>query len=153
MAGFHYQRSRRRSHKWRRKSAHDLVKIRNWSLSGIISTTESESEESERFHFFPTPRTNPLLMFCLWSIENQIVGVGSRSERINQSQCTFPWFVIGLVLLLLLPTQTIWFSLHHKRNVSKRIISRIWTLFSPNHKLYPSDYNSDSDSVASENQP
>ena len=38
--------------------------------------------------------------------------------RINQSQCTFPRFVIGLVPLLLLPTPTIWVSLDHKRNVS-----------------------------------
>ena len=37
----------------------------------------------------------------------QIVGVGSRSGRINQSQCTFPRFVIGLDLLLPLPTLTI----------------------------------------------
>ena len=37
----------------------------------------------------------------------QIVGVGSRSGRINQSQCTFPRFVIGLDLLLPLPTPTI----------------------------------------------
>ena len=53
-------------------------------------------------------------MFRLWSSENKIVGIGSRSGRINQSQCTFPRFVIGLVLLLLLPTPTIWFSLDHK---------------------------------------
>ena len=53
-------------------------------------------------------------MFRLWSSENKIVGIGSRSARINQSQCTFPRFVIGLVLLLLLPTPTIWFSLYHK---------------------------------------
>ena len=66
------------------------------------------------FPFLPTPLTTPLLTFGLWSKENQIVGVGSRSGRINQSQCTFPCFVIGLVLLLLLPTLTIWFSLEHK---------------------------------------
>ena len=56
--------------------------------------------------------------------------------------------MIGLVLLLLLPTPTIWFSLDHKQNVSG-----IGTLFSLDHKLYASDYDSDSDSVASENQP
>ena len=67
----------------------------------------------------------------------------------------FPRFEIGLVLLLLLPTPTIWFSLDHKRNVSDRVVSRIGTLFSPDHKLDASDYDSDSDSdsVASENQP
>ena len=59
------------------------------------------------------------------------------------------WFV----LLLLLPTPTIWFSLDHKRNVSNGVISGIiiGTLFSLDHKLYASGY--DSDSVASENQP
>ena len=76
-------------------------------------------------------------------------------ERINQSQCTFSRFVIGLVilflLLLLLPTLTIWFSLAHKRNVSDGVVSGIGTLFSLDRKLYASNY--DSDSVASENQP
>ena len=109
------------------------------------------------FPFLPTPLMTPSLTFHLWSSENQIVGVRSRSGRINQSQCTFPRFVIGLVLLLLLPTLTIWFSLGHKRNVSDWIVSGIRTLFSLNHKLYASDYNSDSDSdsdsVTSENQP
>ena len=64
-------------------------------------------------------------MFCLWSGENQIVrvGVGSRSGRISQSEYTFPCFVIGLVLLLLLLTLTIWFSLGHKQNVSDGVES------------------------------
>ena len=61
--------------------------------------------------------------------------------------------MIGLVLLLLLPTPTVWFSLDHKRNVSDGIVSRIKTLFTLDHKLYASDYESDSDSVVSENQP
>ena len=49
----------------------------------------------------------------------------------------FPRFVIGLVLLLLLllPTPTIWFSLDHKRNVSDGVVSGIGTLFSLDHKL------------------
>ena len=62
-----------------------------------------------------------------------------------------PRFVIGLVLLLLLPTPTIWFSLDHKRNLSDGVVSGIGTLFSLDHKLYACDY--DSDSVPSENQP
>ena len=59
--------------------------------------------------------------------------------------------MIGLVLPLLLPTPIIWFSLDHKRNVSEGAVNGIGTLFSLDHKLYASDY--DSDSVASENQP
>ena len=102
------------------------------------------------FPFLPTPLMTPSLTFRLRSSENQIVGVGSRSGRINRSQCTFPRFVIGLVLLLLLPTPTIWFSLDHKRNVSDGVVSEIGTLFSLDRKLYASDYDSDSDSVTSE---
>ena len=63
------------------------------------------------FPFLPTPFTTPSLTFHLWTSENQINGVGSRSGRINQSQCMFTRFVIRLVLPLLLPTATIWFSL------------------------------------------
>ena len=81
-------------------------------VSGVVGSTESESEESERLHFFRW-----------WSVENQIVDVGSRSGRINQSQSTFPSFVIGLVLLLLFPTPTIWFSQDHERNVNDGIYS------------------------------
>ena len=63
----------------------------------------------------------------------------------------FPRFVIGLVLLLPLLTPTIWFSLDHKRNISNGVVSGNVTLFSLDHKLYASDYDSDSGSVASEN--
>ena len=69
-----------------------------------------------------------------------------------KSQCTFPRFVIGSVLLLLLLTPTIWFSLDHKRNVSDGVVSGIGMLFSLGHKLYAFDNDSDSDSVAGENQ-
>ena len=60
------------------------------------------------------------------------------------------------------PTLCYWFGssasdnlvlLDHKRNVSDGVVSGIGTLFSLDHKLYASDYDSDSDSVASENQP
>ena len=57
--------------------------------------------------------------------------------------------MIGLVLPLLLPTPTIWFSLDHKWNVNDRVSGRIATLFSLDRKLYTSN----SDSVASENEP
>ena len=51
------------------------------------------------------------------------------------------------------PIPTIWFSLDHKRNVSDGVVSGIGTRFSLDHKVYASYYDSDSDSVASENQP
>ena len=148
-AGFHWRQSRSQSGRRNPKSACDLVKIKNWSHKhdGI------RVRRIRTFPFLPTPLMTPSLAFCLSSSENQIVGVGSRSTRINQSQCTFLCFVIGLVLPLLLPTPTIWFLLDHKRNVSDGVVSRIRTLFSLHHKLYASDYNSDSGSVTSENQP
>ena len=78
-----------------------------------------------------------------------------------------------LILPLLLPTATIWFSLDHKRNVSDGVVSgvgRKWkrsdssdsdsvALVTPlttpifDFHSYNSAYHSDSDSVASENQP
>ena len=61
--------------------------------------------------------------------------------------------MIGLVLLLLLPTPTIWFSLDQKWNVSDGAVSGIRMLFSLDHRLYASDYDSRFNSVASENQP
>ena len=85
------------------------------------------------FPFLPTPLTTQSLTFRLWSSENQIVG--SRSGRISQSQCTFPRFEIGFVLLLLLATPTIWFSLDHKRNVSDGVVSGIGTLLSLYRKV------------------
>ena len=61
--------------------------------------------------------------------------------------------MIGLVLLLPLPTPTIWFSLDQKWNVSDGVVSGIRMLFSLDHKLYASDYDSRFNSVASENRP
>ena len=48
--------------------------------------------------------------------------------------------MIGLVilLLLLLPTLTIWFSLDYKRNVSDGVVSGMGTLFSPTPTPTPS---------------
>ena len=59
-------------------------------------------------------------MFHLWSSENQIVGVGSRSRRTKpitkRGNVHCDWFILPL----LLPTLTIWFSLDHKQNISDR---------------------------------
>ena len=62
----------------------------------------------------------------------------------------FDWFGSSVFLL---PTPTICFSLDHKRKVSDGVVSGIGTLFLLDQKLYASDYDSDSDSVAIENQP
>ena len=50
--------------------------------------------------------------------------------------------MIGLVLPFLLPTTTIWFSLDHKWNVSDGVVSGIGRLFSLDHELYASGYDS-----------
>ena len=131
------------------------MKIKNWSRKQSLKQSNKSDVIGVRrirtFPFLPIPLMTKSLTFPLWSSENQIVGVESRSGRINQSQGTFPRFVIGLVLRLLLPTPTIWCSLDHKRNVGDGVVSGIGTLFSLDHKLYASD--NDSDSVATENQP
>ena len=121
-----------------RENAWELLKL--GLISGYKRSHKSAGIAVRRiraFPFLPTPLT-----FRLWSSENQVVGIGSRSTRINQSRCTFSRVVICLVLTLLLPTLTIWFSLDHKRNLS-----------GIEHTLCASDYDSDSDSVASEKQP
>ena len=79
--------------------------------------------------------------FRLWSSENQIVGVGSRSRKTKPITKRGSVHCDWLILPLLLPTPTIWFSLDHKRKVSDGVVSgvgRKWKL---------SD-SSDSDSVA-----
>ena len=80
----------------------------------VIGSTESEWE---LIRTFPFSSDSASFRLC----ENQIVGVGSKSEGINQSQITFPRFVIGLVLALLLATPAIQFSLDRKRRSRKRI--------------------------------
>ena len=111
--GCHLRWSLSRNRKRSRKSAYDIVKIKNRFISGVISATELESEESERFHFLMTLLMTP--SFGLRSSENQIVGLGSKRGSIKQSQFTFPRSVIGLVRLLLLATPTTQFSLDRKR--------------------------------------
>ena len=62
----------------------------------------------------------PSLKFHLWSSENQIVRVRSRSRRTKSitkhRNVHCDWFILSL----LLPTLTIWFSLDHKQNISDR---------------------------------
>ena len=151
-AGFHSRLSLSQNHKRSRNRAYDLVKVKNRSRKQSHKSNVIGVRGIRTFPFLPIPLTTLSLMFCSWSSENQIAGVGRRRTRMNQSQCTFPRFVIGSVLLLLLLTPTIWFSLDHTQNVSDGVVNRIETLLSLDHKLYTSDNNSDSDSVASENQ-
>ena len=78
----------------------------------IMTTTTKkwESEETEQFHFLLTPLTTR--SFTIKWKRNKIVGVGSRRGRIHQTQCSFPHFVIGLVLPLLLATSIVSDGVH-----------------------------------------
>ena len=111
-AGFHQRRSRSRSRNQKRR-AYDLVKT------------------AFRFR----------LRFRRLSTENQIVGVGSRCRRTKLITTRGKLHCDWLILPLLLPTTTIWFSLDHKRNVSDGVARGV------GRKWKRSD-SSDSDSVA-----
>ena len=78
-SGFHSRRIRSRSRSRKRSHNSDVIGVRR----------------IRSFPFLPISLTTPSLTFRLWSSENRIVGVGSRNGRINQSQCSFPRFVIG----------------------------------------------------------
>ena len=114
-AGFHERRSRSQSHNQKPKSL--------WSGENSILT----------------PLTTLSLTFHLWSSENQIVGVGSRSRRTKpitkHGNVHCDWFILLLLLL------TIWFSLDHKQNISDGVLK--WS----RKKFKRFDY-SDSDSIA-----
>ena len=72
--------------------SHKLDNLR--VIAGVISLMESESEESEHFHFFRLRH--------LWSSENRIVR--SRKQRCKNQPITRPrikhhdWFVLPLLL-------------------------------------------------------
>ena len=118
-----------------RKRPYDLVKI---ETPGFISGVISSTEESQRFRFFRFG----LRLRRLWSSENKVVGVGSRSGRTCQSQSPESNIVVGLFfrfclrlqqcsfyliisdgvisrISVLLPTPSVWFSLD-------RIALRLW---------------------------
>ena len=66
------------------------------SKIGVISRVISALDQSRR-----NQNVSIFFRLCLWlsnwrSSENQIVGFGSRSVRINQSQCMFPCFVMDV---------------------------------------------------------
>ena len=86
-------------------------------VSGVISSTESESEESERFYFFRFR----LRLRRLWSSENWVVGLGSRSgieepsnRKARSQHCH--WFILPL----LLATPPMQFLLDRKRRSNKQ---------------------------------
>ena len=89
-----------RSRKQSRKSAYDVVKTKNRSRKRSHKRDGIGVKRIRTFSFLPTSLMTPSLTFRLWSSENQIVGVGSRNGRINQSQCTLPRLEIGTLFSL-----------------------------------------------------
>ena len=87
----------------------------------VIKSIERKSSENS----VPILLTTPSFTFLLWSSENQIVRVGSRSTKpmTKHGNVHSDWFI----LLLLLPTPTIWFSLDHKRRSRKHNQNAVFT--------------------------
>ena len=84
----------------------------------VISLWSSENS-------VPIPLMTPSLTFRVWSSENQIVRVGSRSRSTKPNTKRGNVHSDWLILPLPLPTPTIWFSLDHKRNVSDGVVSGV----------------------------
>ena len=76
------------------------LKLKNRSCKQNGKRDRIRVRRIRTFPFLLTPLMTLSLTFCLWPGENQIVGVRSRSRKINQSPGTFPRFVIGLVFSL-----------------------------------------------------
>ena len=111
------------------------------------------------------------LRLCrLWSSESLVVGVASSNRRTKPVTKRGHVHCDWSILLLLLPTLTIWFSLDHKwqnHKQSRKKMETFWFFQLPFHCTYDSNfwfslshkrfndssYNSDSNSIASENQP
>ena len=100
-------------------SRNDLVKIEYRSgKRSPISSTESESEESERFSpFLPIPFTPTPSLRIQW-----LIGYRSRKQKRKNQPIARPGIehCNWLILLLLLATLTMQFSLERKRRSHKR---------------------------------
>ena len=117
-----------------------------------MSSTKSESEESEWFHFLPIPLMTPMLMFQ-WKLDRR--GLKQKQKRKNQPvtmpglffgfrlwlwQSTFHWIIsIGFIS-----------GIRRKWNHSDSSYDSGFRFSLDRKRSYDSDY--DSDSAASENQ-
>ena len=108
-----------------RKSTYDPVKTKNWSCKQSWAQWNGSRKNQNISIFF--------WLCCLWlchlqSTENQIVGIGSRSGRINQYNACLPLCNnIGSALLLLLLTLTMQFSLDRKQQSCNRNQNAVFT--------------------------
>ena len=84
----------------------------------VISLWSSENS-------VPIPLMTPSLTFRVWSSENQIVRVGSRSRKTKPITKRGNVHCNLFILPLLLPTPTIWFSLDLRHNVSDGVVSGV----------------------------
>ena len=108
----------------------------------------------ERYHLLKTAFRFRLRLRRLRSSEIWVVGASNRIGKTKPitKRGNVHWFIPQI----LLPTPTIWFSLDRKRsshNRSRKKIETFWFFSLRFRSPYVSAYESDSDYVASENQP
>ena len=110
----------------------------------------------ERYDPVKTAFQFRLRLLRLRSSEIWVVGDTSRSRRTKPITKRGNMHCNWSILPLLLPTTTTWFSLDRKRWSHKRSRKKketLWFFWLRFLRAYDSAYDSDSDSVASENQP
>ena len=103
-------------------------------VSGVISSTESESEESECFHFLPIPLMSPSLMIQ-WKLDCRSRKHKRKTQPITRSRIEHcDWFTLPL----LLATPTMQFSLDRKQRSHKRMqcsaSDSVGLIFSRSHR-------------------
>ena len=134
---------------WAVRAVMTMWKSKIAVLSRVIRATESESEESERFHFLSTPLMTPSLRSAYDLVKTRLSEAKAEAEgkanhnALSHASWLFQFFRFCLRL---------WRPIFHLI-VRDGVVSGIRTLFSLDLKSYSSDYDSDSNSVASENQP
>ena len=147
------------SRRWSLKSANDLVKIKNWSHKGSHKHNWIGVRTIRTF-LFSSDSTFDLhhLRSAYDQVKTRLLESEAEAEGVTQSQCTFQRFVTLCRPFLVLPIRLcLWLrrpSFH--LIVNDGVISRtrrMRMLFSPDHKFYSSDYNSNPKFVSSDNQP
>ena len=80
--------------------SYDSVKIKNWRHKQSHERDGFRVERIRTFPFFSDPAYDSVA----YDLVKTRLSESEASRRINQSQRTFPCFVISLVLLLVTPT-------------------------------------------------
>ena len=99
---------------WAVRAVMTIWKSKIAVLSRVIRATESESEESERFHFLSTPLMTPSLRSAYDLVKTRLSEAKAEAEgKANHNALSHA--SIMSVLPLLLATPTTYFSLDRKR--------------------------------------